>query len=121
MFEPRLGQVLAGTHSGIYESTDGAASWTFRNETTGWGNVQSFREGLIQGRPYVLANSQNGILTMPRAVSRSPEPKPYISPALAPSLGLHPNQGGRWQKIAAPGGIASNAHLSVAVHDGTPA
>ena len=24
-----------------------------------------------------------------------------------------------WQKIAAPGGIASNAHLSVAVHDGT--
>ena len=77
MFEPRLGQVLAGTHSGIYESTDGAASWTFRNETTGWGNVQSFREGLIQGRPYVLANSQNGILTMPRAVSRSPEPEPY--------------------------------------------
>ena len=61
--------VLAGTHSGIYESTDGAASWTFRNETTGWGNVQSFREGVIQSRPYVLANSQNGILTMPRAVS----------------------------------------------------
>ena len=43
--------VLAGTHSGIYESTDGAASWTFRNETTGWGNVMSFREGVIQGRP----------------------------------------------------------------------
>ena len=42
--------VLAGTHSGIYESTDGAASWTFRNETAGWGNVMSFREGVIQGR-----------------------------------------------------------------------
>lgn len=66
---PPLGQVLAGTHSGIYESMDGAASWSFRNESTGWGNVQSFREGVIQGRPYVLANSQNGILTMPRAVS----------------------------------------------------
>jgi len=110
--------VLAGTHSGIYESTDGAASWTFRNETAGWGNVMSFREGVIQGRPdaaphptlrprphptlrprprprlalhphprphhvgfsppclppgrpYVLANSQDGILTWPRAVSRA--------------------------------------------------
>jgi len=162
--------VLAGTHSGIYESTDGAASWTFRNETTGWGNVMSFREGVIQGRrcspspspsalalalalhphprphhvgfsppclppgrPYVLANSQDGILTWPRAVSRarpspqpwpdprpcrSPEPERY-TPSRGPSRGRHPEQGGLWQKIAAPGGIASNAHLSVAVHGGT--
>jgi hypothetical protein len=27
--------VCAGTHSGIYESTDGAANWIFANETTG--------------------------------------------------------------------------------------
>jgi hypothetical protein len=70
--------------------------------------VQSFREGLIQGRPYVLANSQNGILTMPRAVRSAvlalaltpspppePEPKPYIYifPALALALALAPTRG----------------------------
>ena len=88
--------IFAGTHSGVYESTDGAASWALREETAGWGDVMSFREGVIQGQPYILANSQNGILTLPRA-------------------------GGTWQRIATPknGGIASNAHLSVAVHDGT--
>ena len=42
----------------------------------------------------------------------------YI-PSPSPSLGPGPHQGGVWQKIAAPGGIASNAHLSVAVHGGT--
>ena len=60
--------VLAGTHSGIYESTDGAASWTFRNETTGWGNVMSFREGVIQGRP-----------------DAHPHPHPPPSPSPSPS------------------------------------
>jgi hypothetical protein len=80
--------VLAGTHSGVYESTDGAASWKFCSETKGWGNVMSFRTGTINGKKYVLANNGNGILT-----------RPY--------------SGGTWQKIKAPGGIASNAHLSV--------
>lgn len=80
--------VLCGTHSGIYESTDGAATWAFRNETKGWGNVMSFRQGSIGGKPFVLANLQNGILTQPC-------------------------QGGLWQRIATPGGIAPNAHLSV--------
>eukprot|EP00966_Prymnesium_polylepis_P218851 5064710-Prymnesium_polylepis.1 len=86
--------VFAGTHSGIYESTDGAESWMLRKETAGWGNVMSFREGVIQGKRYILANSGNGILTMPRG-------------------------GGPWQKIASPGGIASNAHLSVVIHGDT--
>ena len=64
--------VLAGTHSGIYESTDGAASWTFRNETTGWGNVMSFREGVIQGRS-------------------DADPHPTLRPRPRPRLALHPH------------------------------
>jgi photosystem II stability/assembly factor-like uncharacterized protein len=87
--DPKGQHVLAGTHTGIYESTDGASSWMFRNETKGWGNVMSFREGTIGGKPYILANSENGILTLPM------------------------KNGGQWQKIKAPGGIAPNAHLSV--------
>jgi photosystem II stability/assembly factor-like uncharacterized protein len=85
--------VLVGTHSGIYESTDGASSWNFRNETKGFGNVMSFREGLIDDKPYILANAGNAILTLPMS-------------------------GGLWQSIKAPGGIAPNAHLSVVIHQG---
>jgi hypothetical protein len=54
--DPKANHVFAGTHSGIYESKDGAASWTFRNETTGWGGVMSFREGTIQGKPFILVS-----------------------------------------------------------------
>ena len=88
--------IFAGSHSGVYESTDAAASWTLKAETASWGTVMSFRAGMIQGEKYVLANSQNGILTRPW-------------------------KGGTWQRIETPGmqGIASNQHLSVAVHDGT--
>jgi hypothetical protein len=85
--------VLAGTHSGIYESTDGAASWTFRAETAGWGNVMSFREGKIGGVAFALANSQNGILTQPLDGSAN------------------------WTRIATPGGLAPNAHLSIVAND----
>jgi photosystem II stability/assembly factor-like uncharacterized protein len=87
--------VLAGTHSGIYESTDGAESWQFRNETKGVGGVISFREGTIGGKQYILANSGNAILTQPMS-----------SPT------------DLWQSIKTPGGIASNHHLSVVIHDG---
>jgi len=88
--DPTGGHVLVGTSTGIYESVDAAASWTFLKETTGWGNVMSFREGVIKGEPFIFANSQNGILTRPRG-------------------------GGVWKKIASPGGIAANAHLSIVI------
>ena len=86
--------VFVGTHTGIYESVDGAESWALRNETKTWGSVMSFRAGQIGSEPYILANAGSGfILTMPRA-------------------------GGLWQRIAAPGGIANNAHLSVVTPPG---
>ena len=58
--DPDGNHVLVGTHSGIYESFDGAEHWTFRNETTAFGSVMSFREGMIQGKPFILANCGNG-------------------------------------------------------------
>ena len=87
--------IFAGTHSGIYESHDSAETWSLRDETKDYGTVMSFREGVINGVPFILANSGgNGILTLPRA-------------------------GGTWQKTTKPpGGIASNAHLSVVTPKG---
>jgi len=84
--------VFTGTHSGIYESKDGAESWTLREETSKWGNVMSFREGLIQGKQYILANCGNG------------------------GIGTMPRGGGTWQYIKAPGPIAPNGHLSVVIN-----
>jgi photosystem II stability/assembly factor-like uncharacterized protein len=81
--DPQGGHVLAGTASGIFESTDSAESWEFCNETTGWGAVMSFREAVIAGDKYIVANGGNGwILTRPQS-------------------------GGKWQKIKAPGGMVS--------------
>lgn len=58
--------------------------------------MTSFREGLIQGVRYVLANSQHGILTLPMQGA------------------------GAWRRIASPGAIALNDHLSVVVTQLTP-
>ena len=89
--DPTANHVFTGTHSGIYETTDGAETWKLRDETAGWGLVMSFREGYIGGQPYILANGNGFIATMPRG-------------------------GGDWKKIDAPGPIAPNAHLSVVVN-----
>ena len=91
---PMGSHVFAGTYSGIYESLDAAESWTLCNETRGWGDVISFRAGVIQGKDYILANGASG----------------YIF--------TKPMEGGTWQKIKAPGGIANNHHLSVVITDG---
>ena len=68
---PTGSHVFAGTHSGVYESTDGAASWTLCKETAAWGFVTSFRAGLIGGEPYLLANSEHGILTRRHSLVRN--------------------------------------------------
>merc|ERR1711865_1097800 len=48
-------------------------------------------EGVIGGKPYILANGNGFLATMPRA-------------------------GGTWQRISAPGPIASNAHISIVIN-----
>lgn len=86
--DPKGGHVLCGTHTGVYESHDFAESWTFRTDTAGWGHVASFREGTINGVQYVIANTGNGIGTLPLA-------------------------GGKWAKIAAPGPIPDTNYISL--------
>jgi photosystem II stability/assembly factor-like uncharacterized protein len=87
--DPQGSHVFAGTHSGIYESTDGAASWQVVSETASWGAVMSFRQGVIQGKDYIIANCGSGYM---------------LTRLLA---------GGKWEKIKAPGGMAPNMYLSV--------
>jgi len=94
--DPQGSHVLAGTHSGIYESMDSAETWELCNETADWGPVMSFREAIITDDKYnyIVANGGNGwIFTRPQA-------------------------GGKWQKIKAPGGMAPNMYLSVVISAG---
>ena len=89
--DPQGSHVFAGTHSGVYESKDGAESWQVVSETASWGAVMSFREATIDGKQYIIANGGDGIiLTRPLA-------------------------SGTWQKIQAPdkAHMASNMYLSV--------
>lgn len=64
------------------------------NETADWGPVMSFRQAVIAGEDYIVANTGYGfILTRPLA-------------------------GGKWQEIKAPGGMAANMYLSVVITAG---
>jgi len=91
--DPSGNHVFAGTHTGIYESVDGAANWKRVDETKDWGGIIGFREAEINGDPYIMAISDNGLLTLPRA-------------------------GGVWQKIPTPGGVPPNGFLSTFIDGG---
>jgi hypothetical protein len=57
--------VLCGGPSGIYESLDGAASWTHIIASSAFGQVHTFRLGTINGDKYVLAATSKGIANIP--------------------------------------------------------
>ena len=59
--------VLAGTPTGVYESTDGAASWTLIKATQQFGLCHSFRNGTIGGVATVLAGCARGVANSPVA------------------------------------------------------
>jgi len=59
--------VLAGTPTGVYESTDGAASWTLIKATQAFGLCWSFRNGTIGGIATVLASCSRGVANTPVA------------------------------------------------------
>lgn len=63
--DPNGGHVFAGTHTGIYESKDFAESWQLANETANWGNVQWFKQAVIDGKDYIIANANANLLTRP--------------------------------------------------------
>ena len=99
--DPTGAHVFAGTHSGVYESVDAAETWARCEETKGWGNVRSFRQGVIGGVDYILAGTDGGILTRPLGGS-----------------GLCGSGQPCWQKIDAPGGQSPSAELSVVTTGG---
>ena len=63
--DPTGGHVLAGTSTGIYESLDGAGSWSRIPASVNFGLVYSLANGTINGKAYVLAGCQHGIATNP--------------------------------------------------------
>ena len=122
--DPQGSHVFAGTHSGIYESKDSAATWTFAKETATWGNVMSFRQGVISGTDYIFANGEgDAAADAPRADAPGAAVVPGAAPGAAPAdvspaggtgfIATKPLKDGVWQKVKAPGGIAPNAYLSV--------
>jgi len=92
--DPQGNHVFAGTATGIYESKDGAESWQLANETKEIGGVVSFREAVISGEKYIIANADGGYI---------------LTRAMA---------GGLWQKIKAPNGMPPNMELSVVITAG---
>jgi len=63
--DPKGGHVFAGTHTGIYESKDFAESWQLANETANWGGVQWFKQAVVDGKDYIVANANANLLTRP--------------------------------------------------------
>jgi hypothetical protein len=57
--------VLAGTPSGVFESLDGAATWTHVPATHGWGVCNSFRNGTIGGKPVMFVGANAGLGNVP--------------------------------------------------------
>jgi hypothetical protein len=80
--------VLAGTPTGIYETTDGASSWKLMPGSMGIGWARSLKNGTINGEARVLAGVDNGIASW--------------SPA----------KGGSWSLAALPASIAAQVALT---------
>ena len=57
--------VLAGTPSGVYESTDGADSWALLAGTESFGGCRSFRNGTVNGVSSILGECGGGIANVP--------------------------------------------------------
>lgn len=63
-------RILAGSPTGIYESLDGAASWSLIPETVGLGWARTLKNGRINGEPHVIAGVDSGLATVPITGSR---------------------------------------------------
>ena len=81
--------VLAGTPTGIYETKDGAASWTLMPGSTGIGWARSMMNGTINGEARILAGVDAGLASW------------------------EPSSGGNWTLNPIPAPVAATgAHLS---------
>ena len=57
--------VYCGVPGAIYETTDGAATWRLVNESHKLGTCYTFKNGTINGEPYILASCDAGIGNIP--------------------------------------------------------
>ena len=57
--------VLAGTPSGVFETLDGARTWTHIKQTQAWGVANSFMNGTINGKRYILIGANGGLGNVP--------------------------------------------------------
>ena len=57
--------VLAGTPSGVFETLDGAKTWTHVEATAHWGVCNSFRNGTIGGKPVIFVGANAGLGNVP--------------------------------------------------------
>lgn len=57
--------VLVGTPSGVFETLDGARNWTHIAPTAGWGVANSFKNGTIGGKKYILVGTNAGLGNVP--------------------------------------------------------
>ena len=91
--------VLAGTPTGIYQTKNGAASWTLMPGSTGIGWARSMMNGTINGEPRILAGADAGLVSW------------------------NPASGGNWTLNPIPAPIAATgARLTryITVADGLP-
>lgn len=57
--------VYVGVPGRIYETLDGAESWTVVNESAKFGTCYSFKNGTINNEPYIFASCDAGIANIP--------------------------------------------------------
>ena len=65
IIDPQGEHVVVGTPSGVFESLNGGGSWTHVEPTARWGVANSFRNGTINGKPYLFVGSSAGLGNVP--------------------------------------------------------
>ena len=58
-------RLYVAVQGGIYESVDGATSWSFVKESLHFGGCNTFKNGTINGEAHVLAGCGAGIANIP--------------------------------------------------------
>eukprot|EP01079_Euglenida_sp_SAG-EU17-18_P006060 gene6060-1085_t len=105
------GHVYAGTASGVYESVDFAATWTFLPATAPFGRVRTLAVGSVGGSLHVLASAAGGVASTPVAAATGPAGKWTLAAWPAGAM----TQGGGAQFSTAVNSTGADAALGACV------
>eukprot|EP01052_Picozoa_sp_SAG31_P049143 SAG31_NODE_10621_length_1116_cov_1.349066_2_plen_208_part_00 len=107
--------VYAGVPGIVYETTDGAETW--KVATTELGTCYTFKNGTINGEPYILASCDKVyIYKTSQNISKHLENISKNISKLSQGIANIPAKGGEWN-IIPPGGWARAGYLTVADAD----